>query len=141
MQPPPVLEFPDVIADMCRLLRDDPALAGVNITATRTTLTAGRPSVFIERAAGQRDRFFDSPYLIFEVRAGSDDRAWDITNRVRGLLFAATSRMGWTNMFEVGGPSFFADLPESDPFYRFTLSVTVRASKTSALPPSRVADL
>lgn len=137
MQPPPVQQFPDVVADICGLLRDDPALAGVNVTATKATIGDRRPSVFIERASGQRRRFTDSPYLIFEVRADNDDRAWDITDRVRGLIFAAATQMRWSNVYEVGGPAWFADLPDSLPFYRFTVSVTVKASKTSALPPSR----
>lgn len=137
MQPPEVLEFPDVVADICHLLRSDPQLAGVNITGNKATLANNAPSVFIERASGTRSRFFDSPYLIFEVRARNDDRAWDITNRVRGIMFASTRRMGWKNLFEIAGPAWFNDVPTADPLYRFTVSLTVRATKTSALPSRR----
>lgn len=127
---PPALDFGDVVADLCLMLRGNPLLGGAAVVTDLTGYQAPQRVVYLERAGGTRSRFFDDAYIVCEARGVNYDDAYELAQAARSLLWTSPKTVtNVKNVTEVVGLMRLADPVTEDQFWRWT--VTVRRQGTS----------
>lgn len=122
--PPSDLLFGDVMADLAFMLRDHPALAGVDVVTDLSQYEAGDRTLSFERSGGRRDRLFDNAYLVFEARGTDYDDCYDIAQAARSIVWSAPGTVpGVTHVEDMAGPMRIVDPVNQQLFYRFSLTV------------------
>ena len=129
-QPPPVLDFGDVIADLAIYLRHHPMLLGVNVVTDMVDYRRGDDCLLLDRSGGTRDRFYDNAFIVIEARGSSQDRAYEITQAARSIAWASPGTMlDVVAVEDVAGPLRLTDSVNQDQFYRFSVMLKKKGRK------------
>lgn len=123
LQSPPPLLFGDVAADLSIYMRAHPMMSGITIATDMKDYAGGDRYLYVSRAGGRRDRFFDNAYLVFEARGTDYDDAYDTAQAARALAWAAPTQVNHvTHVEDISGPLRMMDPVQQVMFFRFSMT-------------------